>query len=145
MADAEAHRARQDITEVLVRYATGIDARDWELFRSCFTDDCHADYGDIGTWEGVDAITGYMTQTHADMGHTLHRISNPAIAVDGDRATARSYVDALLMSADGDSGVNAIGFYDDELVHAEGSWKIARRRFVKCIQGLVTTSFVPPL
>jgi hypothetical protein len=30
---------REDVTEVLVRYATGIDTRDWELFRSCFTDD----------------------------------------------------------------------------------------------------------
>ena len=31
---------------MLVRYATGIDRRDWVLFRSCFTDDCEADYGD---------------------------------------------------------------------------------------------------
>ncbi len=37
---------RQDIAEVLVRYATGIDRRDWALLRSCFTDDCEADYGD---------------------------------------------------------------------------------------------------
>ena len=41
--------ARGDIAEVLVRYATGIDRRDWTLFRTCFTDDCDADYGDIGT------------------------------------------------------------------------------------------------
>jgi SnoaL-like domain len=72
-ADRAAH---QDIAEVLVRYASGIDGRDWSLFRTCFTEDCRSDYGDIGVWEGLDAITDYMTASHADMGHTLHRITN---------------------------------------------------------------------
>ena len=38
------------ISAVLVRYATAIDSRDWELFRSCFTEDCRFDYGVIGIW-----------------------------------------------------------------------------------------------
>ncbi len=46
---------RQDISELLVRYATGIDRRDWPLFRTVFTDDCVLDYGEIGHWTGVDA------------------------------------------------------------------------------------------
>ena len=53
--------ARHDSTELLVRYASGIDRRDWALFRTCWTDDCRADYGDIGTWEGVDALTDWMS------------------------------------------------------------------------------------
>ena len=48
---------RQDVTDVLVRYATGIDQRDWALFRTCFTEDCVVDYGDIGLWHGVDEVT----------------------------------------------------------------------------------------
>jgi len=51
---------RQDIAEVLLRYATGIDRRDWPLFRTAFTDDCELDYGEIGTWNGVDAVTEFM-------------------------------------------------------------------------------------
>jgi len=39
---------RADVADVLVRYATGIDQRDWALFRTCFTEDCEADYGGIG-------------------------------------------------------------------------------------------------
>jgi hypothetical protein len=45
--------ARQDIAEVLVRYASAIDGRDRELFRSCFTSDCRAEYGGLGAWEGT--------------------------------------------------------------------------------------------
>ncbi|MGV0810509.1 nuclear transport factor 2 family protein [Mycolicibacterium boenickei] len=120
---------RADIVDVLVRYATGIDRRDWPLFRTVFTDDCVLDYGEIGTWNGVDAVTEFMDQSHAMAGHTMHRLSNHAITVDGDTATARTYIDGLIMSSDNNSGVNAIGCYDDELVRTSQGWRIARRRF----------------
>jgi 3-phenylpropionate/cinnamic acid dioxygenase small subunit len=120
---------RQDIADVLLRYATGIDRRDWALFRTAFTDDCELDYGEIGTWSGVDAVTKFMDDAHAMAGHTMHRLTNQAIAVDGDRAEARTYVDGLIMAADNGSGVNAVGFYDDELVRTADGWRITRRRF----------------
>ncbi|MEZ0364788.1 nuclear transport factor 2 family protein [Mycobacterium sp. pUA109] len=120
---------RLDITDVLIRYATGIDRRDWPLFRAVFTDDCELDYGEIGAWNGVDAITEFMDQAHAMAGHTMHRLTNHAITIDGDHAAARTYVDGLIMAADNNSGVNAVGFYDDELVRTENGWRIARRRF----------------
>jgi 3-phenylpropionate/cinnamic acid dioxygenase small subunit len=122
---------RQDIADLLVRYATGIDRRDWALFRTVFTDDCELDYGVIGAWQGVDAVTDFMEQVHALAGHTMHRLSNLAIMVDGEKATARTYIDGLIMAADNTSGVNAIGFYDDEIVRTEDGWRIARRRYTQ--------------
>jgi 3-phenylpropionate/cinnamic acid dioxygenase small subunit len=123
------HDVRQDVADVLVRYATGIDRRDWALFRSCFTDDCDADYGDIGVWRGADAITGWMEQSHQRCGHTLHRITNQVITPNGDGVAARSYVDAIVMAADNGSGARAVGYYDDEFVNTGDGWKIAGRRF----------------
>ena len=122
---------RQDITEMLVRYATGIDRRDWSLFRTVFTDDCELDYGVIGSWKGVDAVAEFMEQVHALAGHTMHRLSNQAITVDGDRAEARTYIDGLIMAGDNKSGVNALGFYDDEIVRTDDGWRIARRRYTQ--------------
>jgi 3-phenylpropionate/cinnamic acid dioxygenase small subunit len=121
--------ATQDIAEVLVRYATGIDRRDWDLFRTCFTADVRADYADIGTWDSADEITDFMVTAHAGMGHTMHRISNIAVTVDRDRAIARCYVDGMLMTPDGQSGFNPHGWYDDELVQTPDGWRIARRIF----------------
>ncbi len=123
------HEDRSDIIDVLVRYATGIDRRDWPLFRTVFTDDCVLDYGEIGSWNGVDAVTEFMDQVHAMAGHTMHRLSNHAIAIDGDTATARTYVDSLIMAQDNSSGVSGIGFYDDDLVRTSSGWQVARRRF----------------
>lgn len=119
---------RQDIADVLVRYATGIDRRDWPLFRTVFTEDCELDYGEIGAWKGVDAVTEFMQQAHAIAGHTLHRLSNQVITINGDSAETRTYVDALIM-VDDNHGVNGIGYYDDELVRTDAGWRIARRRF----------------
>jgi uncharacterized protein (TIGR02246 family) len=119
---------RQDISDLLVRYATGIDRRDWPLFRTVFTDDCELDYGEIGAWKGLDAVADFMEQTHALLGHTMHRMSNMVITVDGDRAAARTYIDGLMMAPDNSSGVNAVGFYDDEIVRTDEGWRIARRR-----------------
>jgi uncharacterized protein (TIGR02246 family) len=120
---------RQDISDLLVRYATGIDRRDWPLFRTVFTDDCELDYGEIGSWTGVDAVTEFMQQAHAMAGYTMHRLTNQAITVDGDKAAARTYIDAVIMTGDNQAGVNAWGFYDDEIVRTGGEWRIARRRF----------------
>lgn len=124
---------RQEIADVLVRYATGVDQRDWTQFRTCFTDDCVADYGDIGVWNGADAITAWMEQAHRDCGHTLHRITNQVIGADGDGARARCYVDAVVMMAGNQSGVRAVGFYDDELVRTADGWKVARRRYTSVL------------
>jgi 3-phenylpropionate/cinnamic acid dioxygenase small subunit len=120
---------RQDISDVLLRYATGIDRRDWTLFRTAFVEDCELDYGEIGAWHGIDAVTDFMETSHAAAGHTMHRLTNQVIAVDGDRAQARTYVDGLIMFGDGNSGVNAVGFYDDDVIRTAIGWRIARRRF----------------
>ena len=126
----EAPSDREQIGDVLVRYATGIDTQDWPLFRSCFTDDVRADYGDIGVWNDVEAITEFMRVTHATMPSTKHMLSNVAITLSGDTASARTYVHAVLVvTAEPEISVDAIGQYDDELVRTSDGWRIRARTF----------------
>ena len=37
-------------------------------------------------------------------GHTMHRLTNQVITIDGDRAEADPYVDGLIMFGDAGSG-----------------------------------------
>lgn len=120
---------RADVADLLVRYASGIDRRDWALLRSCFTDDCAADYGDIGRWKSGDEITEWMQKTHDPLGHSLHRITNSSFAWEGEAVAVRSYVDALVLLADNVRGAQSAGFYDDLVVRVGSEWKIARRSF----------------
>jgi SnoaL-like domain len=117
------------IGEVLIRYATAIDQRDWSLFRTCWTDDFDADYDQLGHFSSIDALTDVMRQSHESMGATYHRMSNFVIDVDGDRATARSYVHAVLMLIPGDATnwIDAVGHYDDVFVRTADGWRIRRR------------------
>ena len=76
---------KAQIADVLIRYATGIDSKNWELFRTCWTDEVDLDYGEVGHFTDPDAITDLFAQSHNPMGPTYHRLSNFAIDVDGDR------------------------------------------------------------
>ena len=119
------------ISALLVSYGCAIDRRDWEKLRGCFSDDCECDYGSFGKWTGPGAITTYMRQAHADIGATLHRISNIEIAIEGGKAQARSYVDALLMPINAGGPVHhGIGHYEDQLIRTGAGWRIARRHFI---------------
>lgn len=131
------------VSDVLVRYATGIDRRDWVLFGTCFTDDCVADYGEIGTWRSVAEITEFMRTTHEPCGHTMHRISNIALEPVGDDVAARSYVDALIMMAGNRTGVRALGYYDDRLVATDDGWRIAERRFTSVLFQMIESDAPP--
>ena len=117
------------ITDVLNRYATGIDRRDWDLFRTCWTPDVVADYGEIGVFTGVDALTDFMFASHDAMGPTHHRLTNFVIDVDGDRAEVRCYVHAVLIAVPGDSTswIDALGHYDDIFVRTADGWQISHR------------------
>ncbi len=93
-----------------------------------FTADAELDYGEVGRWRGAAEVTEFMDLAHAGAANTIHRMTNQVIAVDGDNATARTYVDALILGPEG-SGVNAIGFYDDEAVRTADGWRISKRTF----------------
>jgi 3-phenylpropionate/cinnamic acid dioxygenase small subunit len=118
-----------DISKVILNYATGIDRRDYKLFRSCFTDDAVCDYAPNVGWSSAEAITAFMEEMHRDIGLTLHRMTNIVIAETPAGAAVRSYVDVILMWPDGSLNMDADGFYDDLMIKTEQGWKIKSRRF----------------
>ena len=130
---------RDEIEAVLLRFTSGIDRRDWELLRSAFTDDCHVEMGEFGAFDGADEITAYEAAAHADVGPSLHRMTNFDIVVEGDAARARTYVDAWisLTSTPPGPAAHAIGTYDDQLVRTPRGWRIARRVFTSVRLDLV--------
>jgi SnoaL-like domain len=119
---------REEIIDVTIRYATAIDNRQYQLLSTVFTANAELDYGEVGKWTGAAEVTAFMDLAHAGATNTLHRMSNQVVALDGDSATMRTYVDALILGPDG-SGVNAIGYYDDEAVRTADGWRIGKRTY----------------
>jgi len=119
---------RLAISDVLIRYATALDGRDWELLASCFTDDATLDYDTSGTY-GRDAFVEHCRAGLARMKATQHCVTNHVISTDGDRAHSTSYVIAQHVR-ENDVTFTLGGTYSDDLVRAGTEWRIASRRFV---------------
>ena len=120
----------QAICETVYRYAYGIDTKDWDLYRSIFTDEVVIDFtsyrpGQAGpmpadTW--VAAVRAQMIKLAA----TQHAMSNPIVTVDGDRATCLMYIraDHALEAGNDDAWFSLGGHYRDTLVRTADGWRI---------------------
>lgn len=119
------------IEATLLRYSLGIDAKEWELFKRCFTPECHAVYGDL-EYRSRDELSDAFEELHAPLDDTLHRMGNfTLISYGGDVAHTRIYGDVLLYreGAEGGDELRVVGWYADDLVRAPEGWQIESRRF----------------
>jgi hypothetical protein len=133
---------RQAIVDVVIRYATGVDMRDWELYRTCFTDECEFDFS---SWNGrpatsmpaedwVDAVRA----TNGNFESTQHLSTNHVVRFHSDdEATCVSYMQAqhwysaerlasLGHPGDGARWCTLGGFYTNTLVRTGDGWRIRR-------------------
>lgn len=115
------------VLDVVYRYSTGIDTRDWLLFRSAFTDDAEVDFG-FARWADADTFASFMRETHEPAGRTLHRMSN-TVVTRGPKGTliGRTYGDAVVLEADNGYGTIANAWYDDTFVPGDEGYRISRR------------------
>lgn len=117
------------VREVLERYASGVDRRDWAAVATCFAADCFADYGRSDQWQGREAIAGALDVMHREIGPTMHRLSNHTIEVTGDVATAVTYLDAYLkVEHRGFDLCHVLATYHDEFGRTDAGWEITSRR-----------------
>ncbi len=118
------------ITDLLYQYATGLDSRDWDLLRECFTEDGVADFLEFGgVNEGQDAIVELCSGVLSGLDSSQHLIGNPRVTVDGDRAEAVCYFQAqhVFVSPAGGSTYLVGGRYEDRLRRCADGWRIEHR------------------
>ncbi|SNS87079.1 nuclear transport factor 2 family protein [Rhodococcoides kyotonense] len=126
--------AHQQITKLMARFARGIDLRDWDLYRSVFTDEIEIDYtsyraGNGGMFKAEDWVQrGRML--FPGLAASQHFLSNLDITVDGDRGTVVSYVRAehVLPNTAGDAVFTIGGYYTDSVVLVGGEWRICKKQ-----------------
>jgi 3-phenylpropionate/cinnamic acid dioxygenase small subunit len=121
---------RAEISDVQLRYATGLDSRDWPLFRSCFADEIETDFTSVfgGTPRKTtaDKWTEAARRTIVGLAAIQHMITNHVITVDGDTATSIAYVQArhYLPNDTGDSTQTMFGYYTNRFIRTRAGWKI---------------------
>src|SRR5712692_8329180 len=121
---------RAEISDVQLRYATGLDSRDWALFRSCFTDEIEVDFTSVFGGDprkvSADRWADAARRTLSGLAATQHMITNHVITVDGDKALCVAYVQAqhYLPNDRGDSIQTMGGYYTNRFVRTPQGWRI---------------------
>jgi len=121
---------RARITDHVLRYATGIDRRDWKLYRSIFADPLTVDFS---SWSGepsamisADEWVAGVRATLEPFDATQHVLTNFLIEVDGDSAMCTCYMAAHhhLISGDLREMHSIGGYYVHHLHRAADGWLI---------------------
>ena len=119
---------RAAIERLLVEYGRTLDARDFKGYSELFAKD-GVWSGGMGTVQGPAAIQAFMEKAipGPNTAHNFHILSNFAIDVNGDTATAWSRWTFMVPGPNNTAVAAQSGRYDDTLVREDGRWKFKRR------------------
>lgn len=125
MTDArlEALIDRQEIVDVMSRYARGIDRRDAALYRACFTDVLDVEMPGA-SWPAITAEkwTEHALGVVSAFESTQHIITNHVVELEGDDARCTAYVQAQHWRPE--SAWLIGGQYRNQLSRVAGEWRI---------------------
>jgi len=121
------------VAECLYRYATGVDTRDWAMYRSVFADEVEFDFsgyepGRLPVTMAADDWVAGVKPLFGGLAATQHMMSNPLVELEGDSAQITMYVRAhhVFDPGDPESYYTIGGYYRNQLVRERGSWKLVR-------------------
>ncbi|CQD24937.1 hypothetical protein A5731_19780 [Mycolicibacterium conceptionense] len=120
--DLSAHSA---ISALLYRYARAVDSKDWELYRSVFTEDARIDYSSAGAVVGTrDDVVEWFAANFGVIPWSMHYITNIEILEsDAETATVRAMF-YNPMQLPGMPEMSACGgYYHHELVRTADGWR----------------------
>jgi 3-phenylpropionate/cinnamic acid dioxygenase small subunit len=114
-----------EVAALLYRYARAVDSKDWELYRSVFTEDARIDYSSAGAVVGTrDEVVDWFAANFGVIPWSMHYITNIEIlASDGDTAIVRAMF-YNPMQLPGMTEMSACGgYYHHELVRTPDGWR----------------------
>lgn len=129
-ADEIALPDRMAMEDLLTRYATAVDGRNWDLLDSVFTHDAHLDYRSAGGVEGgYPEVRKWLAEVLPIFDMTQHLVLNREFKRDPDGVQASScFLNPNQLRVDGKLWLFTVGGrYHDRLVETADGWRIARR------------------
>ena len=126
--DRQALADRIAAEDLLTRYATAVDRRDWQQYRSIFTADAEIDYTSAGGIAGtVDEVVEFLSTSLEMFEMTQHLVSNIDLEVNGESATVTAMFNNPMRLPGGDTWFTG-GWYHHDLVRTPDGWRSRRLR-----------------
>ncbi|WP_082939956.1 nuclear transport factor 2 family protein [Mycolicibacterium peregrinum] len=114
-----------DISALLYRYARAVDSKDWELYRSVFTEDALIDYSSAGAIAGSrDEVVDWFAANFGVIPWSMHYITNIEILEsDGNSATVRAmFYNPMQLPGMAEMSVCG-GYYHHQMVRTPDGWR----------------------
>jgi hypothetical protein len=123
---------RLEIDDLLTRYATAVDARDWALLDTVFAPDACLDYRSAGGIRGTyDEVRAWLAGVLPIFTWTQHLVVNRAVDIDpgGQAATSVSiFHNPNELTIEGQRWFFTVGGrYHDRLARLSAGWRITTR------------------
>jgi hypothetical protein len=128
---------REEIRDLMARYARGVDRADWQAVRETYHADAHDDHGDYkggvdGFIEFAQTRTGGAPQCMHFLGQCLIEFAGPDAAIVETYFFTAHTLGPKAQKEYGTSGsgpvqLSSYGRYVDRMERRSGVWKIARR------------------
>lgn len=116
---------RQQIADVLYRYGSTIDYKDYATMRTLFTDDAVGKYGNADPIHGADNIVAWIHSATQDRAWLHHKLTVYHIDIVGDQAKTLTYHTSHQTRVDDpDTVIVTVARYKDSLRREDGTWKI---------------------
>jgi uncharacterized protein (TIGR02246 family) len=115
------------IRERLETYADAVTRKDLEAYLTCWTPDGRRT-GAGGQCQGTAGLRDHWHGVFGAIEKMAFFVQPASIAVEGDRASVRSYCLEIVDRSDGNC-TKLVGEYVDELVRIDDAWLFAHRDY----------------
>lgn len=132
----------EEIKRVKYAYLRCLDTKDWDAIAELLAPDATAAYsGGRYTYRGRDEIVEFLRRNMGrDEFHSSHRVHQPEIAVDGDRATATWALEDVVLDTGWDLLLFGAAFYEDTYVRTPDGWLIQDTGYRRTYEATLPTS-----
>ncbi len=120
------------VMELQYRYVRSVDTRDWKTSVDVFHPDgvlYVVEGGEKRRIGGIPEIEAFFREIASrDFTFARHSITNPVVAIEGDKASFTSYYHTTFLH---DTFTKVIyGYYDDRLVKEKGDWRLLEKQII---------------
>ena len=130
------------ISQLKYRYLRTLDTKDWDGFRDCFLPDATGDYNGL-VFADRDALVSYMKENLGAGLLTMHQVHHPEIAVDGDVATARWYLQDKVIVPAFSFMLEGAAFYSDRYARTPDGWRVAHTGYRRTFEATYNLGDLP--
>ncbi|ARN75712.1 nuclear transport factor 2 family protein [Oceanicoccus sagamiensis] len=122
---------RTALQDLMLRYAAGVDERDYDLYASCFAEQLEVVGFGEKSFNSKEAWLDYVWTALKGYGETQHMLGPQLATIEGDTAQTRNDVQAFHSLLDQEAQHFILwATYKTEMKKFGGAWKITRHELV---------------